>query len=105
MAGYSGDIYYAIVANSFIHFLMYYYYLVATVSSAPAWGKYLTQLQMVQFVTMIAQSSYLLWNACPYPRSVLVTYLVYIISLLIQFLNFYLSKHTPTSPKPAKKQA
>ena len=78
---------------------MYYYYLVASVSKAPWWGKYLTQLQMVQFVTMLGQCTYLLYNDCPYPRSVLVIYLGYILSLLALFLNFYLRKHTPTSPR------
>ena len=139
--GYSGDIYYAIVANSLVHLVMYTYYLIATVSKSPWWGKYLTQFQMVQvcgvctlgeggrssvcshgrralqyaaasipfrailypclfapftfvfhtlpshcrrmmclqFITMIFQSSYLLYNSCPYPHSVLKVYLVYII--------------------------
>ena len=46
--GYSGDIYYAIVANSLVHLVMYTYDLIATVSKSPWWGKYLTQFQMVQ---------------------------------------------------------
>ncbi len=42
--GFSGDVYYAIIANAFIHLVMYMYYLVATVSTSPWWGKYLTQV-------------------------------------------------------------
>lgn len=69
-AGYGGDIYYTIVANSFIHLLMYWYYLRSTLSSAPWWGKYLTQLQMLQFITMNIQAITILMNpeSCQYPR-------------------------------------
>jgi hypothetical protein len=57
-AGYAGDVYFTIVANSFIHLLMYFYYFLSTFGPAPAWGKYLTQLQMVQFVLMNLQVRY-----------------------------------------------
>lgn len=105
-AGYAGDIYYTIVVNSFIHLLMYYYYLKASFGSAPSWGKYLTQLQMIQFVTMNFQAIYSLINNCDYPRKILLTYLFYILSLLALFMQFYIGKHCrgkrPAAPKPVK---
>ena len=102
LTGYTGDVYFTIVANSFIHLLMYYYYLVSTVSKAPSWGKYLTQLQMVQFVLMNLQAGYILINHCAFPRKVTLVYLVYIISLLVLFMQFYTGKHSK-GPKPLKK--
>jgi elongation of very long chain fatty acids protein 4 len=101
--GFAGDIYYAILANAFIHLIMYYYYLVSTVTAPPKWGKYLTQMQMVQFVTMLYQATYLLVNDCAYPKIVLVVYITYIISLLILFLNFYLGKHNVPKKDLVKK--
>ena len=115
-AAYDGDIYYTIIANSFVHLVMYYYYLQQTLLINVWWKKYLTQLQMVQFVTMNAQvcarvarprgpppprllltplvcarrqAVYILYNGCPFPRNVTAVYLVYIISLLLLFLRFY----------------
>jgi hypothetical protein len=38
------------IVNTFVHTLMYYYYFVASFSTPPKWGKYLTQLQMIQMV-------------------------------------------------------
>ncbi len=97
--------YFTIVANSFIHLLMYYYYLQSTLSSAPSWGKYLTQLQMVQFVLMNLQAGYILVNNCPFPRKVTLVYLVYIISLLVLFLQFYFGKHSGSGKDKAKAKA
>ena len=68
---------------------MYYYYLQQTFLIDVWWKKYLTQLQMVQFVSMIGQAVYILYNRCPFPRNVTLLYLFYIISLLALFVRFY----------------
>jgi len=39
--------------NSFVHIFMYYYYAVSTIGISPWWKKYLTGLQIYQFVTGI----------------------------------------------------
>jgi hypothetical protein len=39
-----------VVANSFVHVLMYYYYSMATVGRTVWWKKYITQAQIVQFI-------------------------------------------------------
>ncbi len=51
-AAFSGDTYYAILANSAIHLAMYSYYLLASVGRRPAWGKYMTQMQMLQVLAV-----------------------------------------------------
>ena len=46
---------------------MYSYYLIVAVTGqTPAWKRYVTHLQMTQFVIMMSQGSYMLW-ACPDP--------------------------------------
>jgi elongation of very long chain fatty acids protein 4 len=95
VAAYDGDVYYTIIANSFIHSVMYFYYLLTSLNIRPAWGRYLTQLQMLQFITMNAQAIYILTYKCPYPQPLVRYYLVYIISLFALFMNFYLQRWTP----------
>ena len=34
--------------NSFIHTLMYYYYMVTVLGISPSWKKYLTTMQIIQ---------------------------------------------------------
>lgn len=39
-----------VIANGFIHTLMYWSYLMTTMGKPPAWKKYLTMAQLIQFV-------------------------------------------------------
>ena len=39
-----------VVANSFVHVLMYYYYAMSTIGRTVWWKKYITQAQIVQFI-------------------------------------------------------
>jgi len=94
---YDGDIYLTIVLNSFVHLVMYSYYLLATLSIQVPWKNYITLLQMGQFLLMNAQAIYLLYFKCPFPRNVTFFYLFYIISLFILFQNFYKKTYTPKS--------
>jgi elongation of very long chain fatty acids protein 4 len=105
--GYDGDVYYTIVANSFVHLVMYYYYLISSMGAKPWWGKYVTMLQMGQFVTMNAQAGYILYNNCAYPANVTWFYLVYIMSLFALFANFFVQRWltTPAKAKVAGKKA
>lgn len=51
-------------------------------------------MQMVQFVTMIAQGLYLIVNqgTCAYPTRILYFYVAYIGYLLALFASFYVQK-------------
>lgn len=60
--GYDGDVYFTIVANGLIHAVMYTYYLLTLFNIRPAWGKNLTQMQMLQFILMNSQAIYILVN-------------------------------------------
>jgi len=89
-AGYDGDIYFTVVLNGTIHFIMYFYYLVTTFNiSVPKPVKMMvTNMQLIQFVCMISQGMYILAMGCPYPTNITRLYVVYIMSMLMLFMNF-----------------
>lgn len=108
---YDGDIYLTILLNGFIHTVMYTYYFIcmhtkdpSTGKSLPIWWKSsLTLMQLIQFVTMMSQATYLLCTQCQTTSlNVVVAYLVYILSLFVLFAQFYVVSY---STKPKKKAA
>ena len=70
--------YYTCALNSFVHILMYTYYLLALlIGKDPKkrakylwWGKYMTLLQMGQFVSMMVQAIYCYLFIADFPMSV-----------------------------------
>ncbi|EKX33396.1 hypothetical protein GUITHDRAFT_98336 [Guillardia theta CCMP2712] len=102
--GYDGDIYLTIVLNGFIHTVMYTYYFVSMHTKDIWWKKYLTMMQMIQFITMNGQAIWLLQSNCQtFPRKVTQLYLVYIMSLFALFLNFFIRSYVSPKSKKAKK--
>lgn len=95
-----GEAWYSASLNSFIHVLMYTYYFMATMIGKNEkrkkkylwWGKYLTQLQMTQFVTMMGQALYTFYFT-DYPLFISRFYFWYMQTLLVLFSNFYVRKH------------
>ena len=89
-AAYDGDVYFTIVLNGFIHFVMYGYYLATTLSiSVPiVLKKMITNMQLIQFSCMLIQGAYLLLKQCAYPRNMTWIYLFYITSMFVLFSNF-----------------
>lgn len=55
---YDGDIYYTIVLNGFIHFIMYAYYFMSifNIPLAKFIRPLVTNAQLIQFVTMMSQA-------------------------------------------------
>ena len=52
----NGDGYLAILLNSFVHFVMYGYYLIVlTTGQTPPWKRLVTVLQQTQFIIMMTQ--------------------------------------------------
>lgn len=99
-----GDAYYSCALNSFVHVLMYSYYLLSTIFGKDQrlkrtylwWGRYLTQFQMFQFITNMGQAWYCYFYS-PYPSNISALLFFYMITLLALFLNFYRSKHGGSS--------
>lgn len=86
-----GDIYPTIVLNGFIHTIMYTYYFVSAHTREIWWKKYLTTLQLIQFVAMNVQGSMIVTRQCQdFPRKIAYMYLVYVQSLFWLFMNFFI---------------
>ena len=101
--GYDGDIYLTIVLNGFIHTVMYTYYFVSMHTRDIWWKKYLTMMQLAQFLTMNAQAIYLLYSNCKtFPTRVTQIYLFYIITLFILFMKFFIDSYTTKGGRSSK---
>ena len=95
-----GDAYFSAALNSWVHVCMYTYYLSAALLGKNKhvrqkylwWGKYLTQLQILQFVLNLLQAMYCSAYS-PYPQWISRLLFVYMLSLLVLFGQFYYSKH------------
>lgn len=82
--------------NSSVHIVMYTYYFLSTFPSvAPYlwWKKYITRLQLAQFVIIICHTAVGL-SRCHYPRSVTYFITANAMLLLILFSRFYLQTYT-----------
>lgn len=98
--GYDGDIFLTITLNGAIHAIMYTYYFVSMHTKDIWWKKYLTQMQMVQFCTMIAQGCLMLRSGdSAFPPRMTQAYILYIFSMLVLFMQFYLSSYAGKKDK------
>lgn len=99
-----------VLFNTFVHVLMYYYYFVCTVPwmQPPWWKRYLTLLQIHQFIVSLVMAVFF-WLAhrrliaeggrgCSgWPAFVLSTY--FNLSLLILFIDFHQNAYSRKKPK------
>jgi GNS1/SUR4 family len=77
-----------------------------TGKSLPIWWKSsLTMMQLIQFVTMMSQGSYLLVTQCPHTSlRVIAAYVAYILSLFILFAQFFMASYVkPNKNKKSRK--
>ena len=105
-AAYDGDVYYTIVANSFIHFIMYGYYALTTINvPVRAFAVIVTRAQLLQFVTMMFQAIVILFypGCTAYPRNITIFYFFYILSLYVLFSNFFGAKYVKVEKSAEKK--
>ena len=81
-------------ANSFVHIFVYSYYFLSglgpKVNPYLWWKKYLTQLQIAQFVIIFIHTFQLVFQpSCSYPKWILVPYCGVVVYFLVMFINFY----------------
>lgn len=92
-----GQSFFCALLNSFVHIVMYSYYLLSSMGTwiQPYlwWKRYLTQLQLVQFVLILIHSCVGLYNECDFPPILLYVVGAYCTSLTILFGNFYLKSY------------
>ncbi|EQC37523.1 hypothetical protein SDRG_05126 [Saprolegnia diclina VS20] len=99
---YDGDVYLTIILNGFIHTIMYTYYFVSAHTKTIWWKKYLTTMQLIQFVMMNVQAYMTISKKCDgVPMNVSVMYLVYIQSLFWLFMHFFIQSYCQTPRKEA----
>ncbi|XP_076346380.1 very long chain fatty acid elongase 4-like isoform X2 [Tachypleus tridentatus] len=83
--------------NSFVHVVMYAYYGLSALGPHMQkylwWKRHLTQLQLVQFFALLAHMMSALVYNCGYPLWFATIQLLYIISLIILFINFYIKSY------------
>ncbi|XP_023951052.1 elongation of very long chain fatty acids protein [Bicyclus anynana] len=83
--------------NSVVHALMYAYYLVAIVRPQWVklwWKKYITQIQIVQFLLLILHFGHILFEpSCGYPKWVAFMFLPHNIFILFLFTDFYIKQY------------
>lgn len=108
-AGYDGDVYFTVVLNAFVHFVIYSYYMITSLKlytplkqptnrdpvMAKPYSPWCTYLQLTQFLMMCAQAGMLLYyeREDGYPRNIVRQYLLYIISLFVLFSNFAMKNY------------
>ncbi|XP_037913213.1 elongation of very long chain fatty acids protein AAEL008004 isoform X1 [Hermetia illucens] len=83
--------------NTFVHIVMYTYYLFAAMGPQYQkflwWKKYLTALQMVQFVLIMVHAFQLLFIECNYPRAFVWWIGMHAVMFFFLFNEFYKSAY------------
>ncbi|KAL0966076.1 hypothetical protein UPYG_G00290580 [Umbra pygmaea] len=81
------------LVNSLVHVVMYLYYGLAALGPHMHrylwWKRYLTSLQLLQFVMLILHVTYNLFADCDFPDSMNAVVCAYCFSLIVLFSNFY----------------
>lgn len=79
--------------NTFVHVVMYFYYMVSAMGPRYHkyiwWKKYLTTLQIVQFIMIMTHQFQLLFTECNYPKSFMVWIGLHGVLFLFLFSDFY----------------
>ncbi|KAH9383677.1 hypothetical protein HPB48_025443 [Haemaphysalis longicornis] len=81
--------------NAFVHVVMYSYYFLAALGPSVRkhlwWKRYITQLQIAQFVGLMSHMAITFFYDCGYPRPLAVIALLQGSFVLALFVNFYVS--------------
>nr|ACO11736.1 Elongation of very long chain fatty acids protein AAEL008004 [Caligus rogercresseyi] len=94
--------------NSFIHFPMYTYYFLSSFGPAMQkylwWKRYLTQLQMIQFIMVLCKSSLLVFGFadCGYPWQWSAVTAGFMVAFFILFFQFYVEAYLKKGRKNKK---
>ena len=85
--------------NTFVHIIMYFYYMVSAMGPRYArfiwWKKYLTTIQMIQFIMISAHAFQLCFIECDYPKAFVWWIGLHGVLFLILFSNFYKKSYKP----------
>ncbi|XP_070490444.1 very long chain fatty acid elongase 7 [Chironomus tepperi] len=95
------------VINSFVHIVMYFYYMLAAMGPEFQrylwWKHWITNLQMIQFGMAFLHSAQLLYTDCGYPRWSVCFTLPNAIFFYMLFNDFYKKSYSKKGKAKAKK--
>ncbi|CAL7952338.1 unnamed protein product [Xylocopa violacea] len=83
--------------NSFVHVIMYTYYLLSSVGPSMSkylwWKKYLTSLQLIQFCIIFVHSLQVFFNGCNLPKVMMMILLANTGIFIYMFGSFYVENY------------
>eukprot|EP00300_Choanocystis_sp_HF-7_P041237 c7919_g1_i1.p2 GENE.c7919_g1_i1~~c7919_g1_i1.p2 ORF type:complete len:267 (-),score=40.79 c7919_g1_i1:63-863(-) len=90
-----GESFMSALVNSGVHVILYTYYLLTGLGYTPSWKQLLTQVQIAQFLALMAHALAGLWlcDHSLFPRWMALALLGYMVSMLVLFMNFYLRSY------------
>lgn len=93
--------------NTFVHIIMYSYYLLAALGPKIQpylwWKKYLTSLQMIQFVLVMIHAFQLLFIECNYPKAFVWFIGMHAVMFYFLFRDFYFEAYKKRKYSTQKK--
>ncbi|XP_054912106.1 ELOVL fatty acid elongase 8b [Poeciliopsis prolifica] len=85
------------LVNTFVHIIMYTYYGLSAFGPNMQkhlwWKKYLTMLQLLQFLLFFLHTGYNLITECDFPDSMNIVVFAYVLTLIMLFCNFYYKQY------------
>ncbi|KAF2884520.1 hypothetical protein ILUMI_21665 [Ignelater luminosus] len=88
-----GQAFFSAGINSLVHVIMYTYYLLSAMGPKMQkylwWKKYLTQIQLIQFIVVMIHMIIGYINGCRKPKWLICFTVIYLWTLVILFANFY----------------
>ncbi|PSN52696.1 Elongation of very long chain fatty acids protein 4 [Blattella germanica] len=98
-----GQAFFSAMLNSLVHIIMYCYYLLSALGPEWQpylwWKKYLTQLQLTQFLVVIGHILVGVYNDCDPPHWLTTWTLSYMCTMVALFLNYYYQMYRMPSLK------
>ena len=96
-----GEAYFGALCNSAVHVVMYSYYAMALLRIQCPWKRYITMVQMAQFVVCFAHAVWCLWTGA-YPAWLCACNIFVMVNMLVLFGRFYVKAY---AKKRATKKA
>uniref|UniRef100_A0A182JIZ8 Elongation of very long chain fatty acids protein n=1 Tax=Anopheles atroparvus TaxID=41427 RepID=A0A182JIZ8_ANOAO len=85
------------IINNFVHTLMYFYYMLSAMGPRYQkylwWKKYMTEIQIAQFVICIGHAINALLTDCAFPKFITLLLLCNATIFFVLFMNFYLENY------------
>ncbi|GFQ89001.1 elongation of very long chain fatty acids protein 7 [Trichonephila clavata] len=86
-------VYVSMTINCFVHVIMYFYYGLAAFGKRMQkylwWKRYLTVLQILQFVIILSYMAFSFLTGCESFGSIEIASFIFVFALLVLFVNFY----------------